>query len=197
MDTQNPITPTLDNLTQNAPVAAPQSGLEQLNDILVPQTVTTYTITPGLVICVVAIVVIALVTYYFYLKHKKSNAYKKLAIAELQQWISQQSPEDTANSAQLSYLNGLLKRVAMNQEGRRKIASLYGVKWQQYLLNTGNLTESYASALGENQYQTSPCEYQLHELCAAVEKWIKNYRPLKDIESNQTVKSESTEASHA
>ncbi|GAB2190822.1 DUF4381 domain-containing protein [Sessilibacter sp. MAH1] len=197
MDTQKPIAPTLDNLTQNAPVAAPQTGLEQLNDILVPQTVTTYVITPGLVICAVAIAIMVMAAYLFYRKHKKSNAYKSIAIVELRQWMSEQSPDATINSSQLSYLNGLLKRVAMSQEGRRKVASLYGAKWQDYLTSTGNLPEPIAVVLSENQYQNNHSEHKLNELCVSVEKWIKNYRPPKELASSKTVQSESAEVSHA
>ncbi|WP_440875528.1 DUF4381 domain-containing protein [Thalassotalea sp. PLHSN55] len=112
------------------------NSLEQLKDISLPTAVHNYPIAPGwwaLLFIILAVLVFLIIQY-----KKRQAQYKcqKLALAQLAE-----------NNLDNEAIVGLLKWAALSYFPRRKVASLFGESFQQFLI--ANLPEAKQATFKE------------------------------------------------
>lgn len=147
-----------------------------LGQLIEPDTIQYSFTSPGwyaiyslLVLC---ILVIAAVKYRNYLK----NAYRREAVEEVKN-IAQHKKETAVLE-----INLLLKRMAIQLFGRKKVAALHGNEWFNFLTQTSAKTSNISStnideftmALYDNSYQLN--EVQLKQFSELAISWIRNHR---------------------
>jgi hypothetical protein len=158
--------------------AAAQDPLAQLQDIHLPPEIGLWP--PAWGWWMLAIVVVAVITWLvFFIKRKKSrNAYRALAIAELNNIDKKYSHEQ--NSDYLQNLSIILRRTALSGFGSTFNASLKGHDWLQWLDEqcpkaTDQFSKGVGTALLTGPYQKSP-EFNRNELQKLSLVWVKEHR---------------------
>lgn len=110
-----------------------------------------------------------------YWKYRK-NAYRREAVTQIKDFIQQK------NENLVFELNELLKRMTIMLYGRKKVASLYGLEWFNFLVSTSNKQSSvstenfneFTKALYNNSYELT--ETQKTELAEFAILWVENHR---------------------
>jgi hypothetical protein len=169
--TQNPatISPTM---------GAAQDPLAQLQDIHLPPEIGVWP--PAWGWWVLALLLVAIVsTLIFFVNRKKSrNAYRALAIAELNA-IQTKYPAEQ-NSEYLQNLSIILRRTALSGFGSQFNPSLKGNDWLLWLDEhcpkaNGQFSKGVGSALLIGPYQKSP-EFNREALQKLSLVWVKEHR---------------------
>ena len=106
--------------------------LEQLKALHLPESVSQLPLAPGwwLVLAITILSVYFLVKYIG--KTVKKNAYRRAAILQLSR-IFNAHQHDKDDHKLLNQVNGLLKRVAIQQYPRSHCAPMYDEQWQLFL----------------------------------------------------------------
>lgn len=97
------------------------SSLENLSDIIVPESVAFWPLGPGAYLLLLAFLTAALISGYLYYKRYRANRYRKAGLLLL---------EDAATVHDVSLV---LKRVALAAFPRGQVASLYAKEWEDFL----------------------------------------------------------------
>lgn len=146
----------------DVPVPAPispeeQAMLNQLADIDLPDPISWWP--PSIIFCVllVCLFLLSAVAVFFFIKHRRSNEYKRLALQELHKIEANIDQLDAPNT--VFELTKLLKRTIYTFDAKlkNKIASLQGEAWFAYLDNT--LKKQHNFKLTENHEALSLIEY--------------------------------------
>lgn len=106
---------------------AGMASLDDLYDIVEPGPVSWWPLAPGWWILLFVGGSAALLLLVRWLKHRRKNAYRRAALAEL----------GRAESA--SDVAAILRRTALSAYPRKCIASLHGQNWMDWLEETANL----------------------------------------------------------
>lgn len=168
--------PSVQNISPQANAA--QDPLAQLQDIHVPAEIGIWP--PAWGWWVLLIVIIACVSaLVFIIKRKKSrNAYRALAITELNTIHTKYGAEQ--NSEYLQALSIILRRTALSGFGTQFNASLKGSDWLEWLDEQCPKTKQQFSqgvgvALLTGPYQKSP-EFDRNELHKLSLLWVNEHR---------------------
>lgn len=143
-------------MTTNAPT------LNDLNDIVMPASVTAWPPAPGvwaillIACCVAAFVLVRRINAY------RKNAYRRAALDELKHVDSAPAMAE------------ILKRVCIQAGGRETVVPLQGETWFQWLEAEGGFKLSEKVKINlENVYSDQPVETS--ELRPFVEQWIRGH----------------------
>jgi len=145
--------------------------LSLLSDIQLPEQVNDYPIAYGWWILYAVIVLLIILTIMLIKKHRQKVANKKQAITML------------AQSTNVSEVLTVLKWAVMAYFPRTKVASLSGIKLQQFMKNTlapkhHQSFEQQSEIVFSKLYQASFDEDELTALKAACNLWLNNALPL-------------------
>lgn len=173
MNSQDPSLPTISPQAGQA-----QDPLAQLQDIHLPAEIGLWPPAWGwwVLVLLIALSIYALV---FFIRRKKTrNAYRELALAELNN-INRKFSTDQ-NSEYLQALSVILRRTALSGFGAQFNASLKGKEWLEWLDNQCTKTnqqfsQGVGAALLIGPYQKSP-EFDRNQLHNLSLLWIKEHR---------------------
>jgi hypothetical protein len=147
-----------------------------IGQLIEPESIAYSFNTPGWYLVFGLLVLIALfIAILQYWKYRK-NAYRREAVEQIKDFIQQK------NENVVFELNELLKRMTIALYGRKKVASLYGLEWFNFLVSTTNKqslvsTDSFnefTKALYNTSYELT--ETQRTELTEYVILWVENHR---------------------
>jgi hypothetical protein len=130
-------------------MAAPTdpTSLQNLYDILPPAPVPWWPLAPGwYVVGGVALVLAAWASWRWW-RHWQAAAYRRAALAELQQ-LKTRTADNAQRVAALQELPALVKRTALVAFPRQEVASLSSTAWLQFLDRTG-CTDAFTRGRGQ------------------------------------------------
>ena len=166
----------------SSPMALPAANsngnpLEQLADIHLPDPVSIWPLALGWWLLLALIFIALTIALLLRVRHQR-NAYRRLALAELEQSYARLTRHQST-SQYLQELNALLKRVALSRYGKGFNPSLKGQAWLQWLDAScsqlpGSFTQLGGQLLVEGLYQKNPQGdiAALHQLALA---WVRKH----------------------
>jgi len=111
--------------------------IDQLIDINVPAPVAYTPETVGWWVLLSGVTAaVSLITYFWY-RHRQTNRYRQIALAELRRLESAVKGQDAAVG--LAQVAILVKRTALAVFPRTRVAHLFGLAWQEFLQNSGQV----------------------------------------------------------
>jgi len=158
----------------------PQDPLAALHPLREPAAIGWWPLAPGWWALLALAVLAIAIGCYFLLKHYRANAYRRLALQQLQTIHTHldQSNGSDKHSA-VSDTNALLKSVALRQFPRHDIASLSGEAWLSFL-NTTRHSEStdteFVNNFANAAYRAQIPELDTEQLFRASKNWIAKHR---------------------
>src|SRR5262245_13976995 len=127
--------------------AADPTSLENLYDIITPPPVPWWPPAPGWYVLGAAVLVLAAWAGWSGWKRWQAAAYRRAALAALQQLKARTTDEAQRESA-LRELPELVKRAALAAFPRQQVASLSGAAWLAFLDRTGH-TDAFTRGRGQ------------------------------------------------
>ncbi|BCX49632.1 alpha-2 type XI collagen [Haloferula helveola] len=147
-------------------MAEDPGSLDKLHDIVLPDAVPWWPPAPGwIVLAVVVLAALSLLTRR-QLKHRKANAYRRAALAEL------------SNASSCHDIARILRRTALAIAPRETVAGLDGDAWISWLGDQASIEIPAAAgkALTGSVYDASGSEAPPEDLAAFADSWIRNHR---------------------
>ena len=151
-------------MPNSIPMAAPSANsvgnpLDQLADIHLPDPVSIWPLALGWWLLLALILIALTIALLLRARHQR-NAYRRQALAELEQSYAQLTRHQST-SQYLQELNALLKRVALSCYGKGFNSSLKGQAWLQWLDAScsklpGRFSQLGAHLLVDGLYQKNP-----------------------------------------
>ena len=130
----------------------------------------------GKVLFFMLFILIVILAYKYYVNYKR-NAYRREAIAKIQDIIKGDINVTVSSISQIMFL---LKQTALQTYGRKIVASLEGEKWLVFLdskLNQTGFTKHHdiiSSAIYKNEFNDTN-SFSLTDFSNMSIKWIKNH----------------------
>ena len=153
----------------------PADPLAQLRDIHLPEPISWWLPAPGWwVILLLSLTAVGLVIY-FLRRYWLQRRYRRIALRELGNFSLN---GERNNQALLEEMSALLRRVAIQTYGRKRVAPLSGESWLTFLDITGKtdqFTQGPAKVLGTGLYQSS-VDADMDEVLQIAQNWIKRHR---------------------
>jgi len=147
------------------------ASLDRLADIVIPPPVPWWPPAPGWYAVTTAMLLAVGAAAYVTWRHRRRNAYRAAALAELERVGS--------DPAELQRIAVILKRTALATAPRAELAALNGASWVQWLNQNGNgVTFSGKSAqlLTEHLYGAGQAsEAEVAALARTVRAWIRKH----------------------
>ncbi len=132
----------------------PQDPLANLHPLREPELIGWWPPAPGWWVLLALVVVLLIVAAWWLLKRYRANAYRRRALARLQQ-IYAAYEQDGDGRRCLHEVNGLLKTVALAAWPQRAVAATSGTGWLAFLNETcpraAGFPPQYADALYQQQ----------------------------------------------
>ena len=156
--------------------ASAQDPLLQLQDIHLPDAIGIWPPAWGWWLLLVIVVATVSSIIYVMRRHKSRNAYRALALQELQKIQHQYSSEQ--NAEYLQAISILLRRTALSGFGSQFDASMKGKDWlgwldTQFTAKSNGFSNGTGQALLIGPYQKTP-EFDRAKLQKLVEQWIQH-----------------------
>ena len=179
-------------MATNTPLNAPQQtlpagnpALADLRDIVQPDQVAQYWLAPGWILVVLIAVILLISGWWFWRLRRQRNAYRRIAVAELDQWLAQQKTSEPVTAEQLTFLASLLKRVALCSQPRAQVSAAYGDQWRHQLSSLGAayLKPETTELLTEGLYRAKiQSKLGVSEISGQCRQWILKHKPVKTTE---------------
>jgi hypothetical protein len=166
-----------------ATAPADPTSLQNLHDIVLPQTVSWWPLAPGWYGLISITLILAIGWGVRQWLRYRANYYRREALLELQR-LQQESRIPKRHRAALTALPVLLKRAALSAYPRAEVASLSGASWRHFLDANAASHDFNASAgeiLSTLSYRPdrSVSAAEIDTLCAAIEHWLRHHRSAK------------------
>ncbi len=146
---------------------ADPASLDNLRDITVPPPVSWWPLAPGWWV-IMAVILVATVSFgYRAWRRWKANAYRRDALAELDQ------------ATEVASMVEILKRTALVAYPRAEVAALTGSPWCAWLEKTGRerMSDGVRAALTKGVFaRSSELESSSPEVSAFVSAWITRHQ---------------------
>ena len=146
--------------------------LNQLKDIHLPTDVNWWPIAPGWWVLVFAALLCLFALWKVWKRARNNSQRYQQIITVVDELEAEKNLDD---KEWLAALSALLRRLAINADGREESAGLVGQEWLAYLDQRGNTSEFSQGAgkvLASSPYQES-VEYDRSELLALTRRWLK------------------------
>ena len=160
----------------------PYKEIIQLEPLIPPETVSFWPPQPGWYVLAIILLIASAYGVYRIIKYKKRNAYRKLALKELEN-LSSQNVTPTA----VVGLNRLLKLTALSGYPRKEVADLTGEPWLEFLDKTckrKGFKQTPAQVLSEISYrpvdQIELSQKDWSDLILLSAVWIKKHKVMKN-----------------
>jgi hypothetical protein len=146
-------------------------SLQNLHDIVAPAPVPWWPVAPGWYVLLAVLAFGAGLLAYRWLRRYRRDRYRRAALQGLMQIRAGQSPGQAA-----AEVATLLKQTALAAWPRKRVASLSGQAWADFLARTG-ADEADADLLSRLAYQAAALgEADMQGVYAAAEAWIRHHR---------------------
>ncbi len=158
-----------------------QDPLAELKDIHLPPPPEFWPPAPGWWLLAALATLACAYLIYLGVKYWRKNAYRRYALAELEQIFAQYKGQD---SIIMTETNELLKRVALTRYPRDKVANLTGESWVAFLdasANVHDFSMGPGQVLVDGPYANDNKQGQPVDeaaLFAAAQVWIKKHGAL-------------------
>lgn len=177
-------------------ISPAQDPLAQLKDIHLPEAIGVWPLAWGWWLLLVIVITILGITVFFIRRHTFRNAYRALALNELQR-INRQYSHDQG-SAYLQDVSILLRRTALSGFGTQFNTSVKGEDWLLWLdAQSRNNKEEFSAGPGRalliGPYQKAP-EFDRVVLHKIIEQWIQHHQ--NQWQKKKTVVSNKNETAH-
>ncbi len=149
----------------------------KLNPIITPDPIPFTMDTMGWKVLFLLLFLLILFIAYRFFKHYKQNAYRRDAISQIQNLISNNKNGATTIIAQIMFL---LKQTALQTYDRKQVASLEGENWLVFLDSKLNQSvfvkhkDIIASAIYKNELDNS-VTFEIKDFANSSIKWIKHH----------------------
>lgn len=146
-----------------------------IGSLIEPEVIAYSFNTPGWYVVFGLVVLFALVIGIIRYRKYKNNAYRREAVKQIETIIQQE------NNNTIYEINILLKIIALRLFGRRKVASLIGEEWFQFLnasMNIrGNIQEKQFEKFTNALYNpvTKLDKHSIEEFAEFANLWVKNH----------------------
>ena len=153
----------------------PQDPLAALHPLREPPPIGWWPPAPGwwalAALCLLALLLMA----YVLLRRYRANAYRRKALARLEElYLQQQSqPDQPQFQAQL---NALLKAVALAAYPRRDVAAISGRQWLEFLNAGLGEADRFPAEFVSGAYSREPAPIADERLHRSARQWIKRHR---------------------
>jgi len=160
----------------------PQDPLAALHPLRDPAAIGWWPLAPGWWILIALAVLALAMLCYVLLKRYRANAYRRMALQQLQDIRSRLGDAveiDQQFHSAIGDINALLKSVALRIFPRHDIAALSGEAWLTFLNKTRQSKASdteFSTSFANAAYQQQPPELDAEQLFRASQSWIKNHR---------------------
>ncbi len=143
-------------MEQTGPDPTLQSALRSLHDLAVPEPISWIPQTWGWALIAVFLTAIIGVKAFQWIKNYRANAYRREALAMLDD-IQRLLREPSTRPDAVHQLGELLKRTALAAWPRKEVASLSSRSWASFLRNHGGAVDSseLARLLDDAEYRTT------------------------------------------
>jgi len=152
-------------------------SLANLRDLALPPEISFWPPAPGIWILCAGCIALLAIAIWRAVQRYRAAAFRRAAIAELDVIVNEPAPCDPA---QVTRVSAILKRVAMVDYGRARVASLSGEAWTNFIAshaNAGFDAPSIRKALGEAYAaERAPSPSELRELIGQASIWIRGGR---------------------
>ena len=153
----------------------PQDPLAALHPLREPPPIGWWPPAPGwwalALLCVLALALLA----FFVLRRYRANAYRRKALAMLEQlYLRQQSQPDPARFQ--AELNTLLKGVALAAYPQRDVAAISGGQWLAFLNASLEEDARFPADFVRGAYHREPAPLDAGKLRDSARAWIKRHR---------------------
>jgi hypothetical protein len=158
----------------------PQDPLAALHPLREPAAIGWWPLAPGWWLLIALAVLAIAVACYYLVKRYRANAYRRLALQQLQAIHTKLNQSDDSDlHGAVSNTNALLKSVALRQFPRHDIASLSGDAWLGFL-NSTRRSEStdteFSIGFAKAAYQPQVPQLDTEQLFRASKNWIVKHR---------------------
>lgn len=139
--------------------------LDMLKPAPVPDPISMTPQTWGWVVVAIAFLTVVATGLYLYLRHRRANAYRRAALAEIEH-----AGGDAAKIAEV------LRRTALAAYPRTQVAGLFGKEWLSFLQQTSGIvtfSEPSAQSLINAPYRETP---QNPDVTKLVQDWIRSHK---------------------
>jgi len=171
----------LANSLANSPAALkpiPNDPVAGLIDVPLPHDVSLWPATWASRIAIAALLVASIVAIFQFARHRRTNRYRREALAELKQ-ITRTSAKNMSPNELAVQLSLLVRRTALAAFPRDQVAPLTGPAWLAFLDRTGGETEFSRGAgrwLASSPYaRVEPDDSQRSALIELVRRWIRGH----------------------
>ncbi len=154
-----------------------QDPLAQLRDIQLPDPISAWPPAPGWWLLLMLVIIAAATASYFYLRHRKRNAYRGKALRQLASINA--SCQNQSGNIYLQAINQLLKQTAMAAYGSDTIAAMHGQQWLAFLDSSASckgFSEGPGEILLEGPYSASDEAVPTAALNTLIEQWIRGHK---------------------
>jgi hypothetical protein len=143
--------------------------LDELRDIAEPSPVSMLPATWAWAVLAALLLALAAAGAAAWLRHRRANAYRRAALAELDALAPALEGGDPGALAALARL---LRRTALAAFPRAEVATLTGDAWIGFLDRTGGSFAAHAEALTSGPFAPAPPALDAPELVGAARAWI-------------------------
>ena len=153
----------------------PQDPLAALHPLRTPDAIGWWPPAPGwwLLALLAISAVVALV--YLWRKHRRANAYRRQALAQLQQLQTDyQTHRDKL--LHLGHINALLKSAALQAYPRSDIAAQHGEAWRGFLNSSLPADKQLPPEFATANYQPACPDFDLEPVHRATQHWLKHHK---------------------
>jgi hypothetical protein len=130
-----------------AAAATDPTSLQNLYDIIMPAPVPWWPLAPGWYVVGGAALALAVWAGWRWWQHWQAAAYRRAALAELQQ-LKIRTADNVQRVTALQELPALVKRTALMAFPRQQVASLSSTAWLEFLDRTGH-TDAFTRGRGQ------------------------------------------------
>ncbi len=145
--------------------------IDQLADVSVPEPISYTPETAGWWVFAVLLALGLAVTAIVFMRRRRRNQYRRLALAELQD-IEARSFDESA----LHEVATLVRRTALAIYPRPEVAHLYGDDWREFLnQSAGRDLGPGVDGIVKGPYQPENEEQNIAESITAAKRWIETH----------------------
>jgi hypothetical protein len=112
---------------------------------------------------------------YLWRRHRRANAYRRQALAQLQQ-LQADYQIHRDNLLYLSHINALLKSAALQAYPRSEVAAQHGEVWRDFLNSSLPADTQLPPEFATANYQSACPDIDLEHIYRATQHWLKHHK---------------------
>lgn len=154
------------------------ASLERLHDVVSPDPVPWWPLAPGWYVVGAVLVILAGIAAWRWWRHWRSQAYRRAALAELNDWEAGRDGDGALAAKDVAQLATLLRRTALAVLPRDQVAGLPDAAWKTVLnqAHPESGPDSWAWLPDAYRPDGSLSGEQARKALAEVRHWLRHHR---------------------